>query len=65
MNDTDGGYSRLLENRLDGIDKRLDGHEDKIEGLQAWRSWITGMAVAVGMMFGAFGKSVLEFFRHT
>ncbi len=64
MNDGNGGYDRLLEKRLDAIEGDIKDLDVKVQGLQTWRSWVAGMAVAVGLMFGAFGKGVVDFLRH-
>lgn len=42
----------------DGVDKRLEKLEKKVEGLEAWMQWVLGAATGVGVVVGAFAKTI-------
>ena len=58
MNAGSAGYDRLIENRLDKLEERVDS-------LRLWRNAVVSIFVFLAFVGGAFSRNVAEAFWHS
>lgn len=57
-------YDRQIEKQIDGLRADIKELRAQVDSLRLWQRWVLGISTGIGLMFGAYAKSIGEVLRH-